>query len=159
MYRGSGSSKDDVVPGVCNNTAVRRAARNLTRFYDACMAESNMRATQYSILNLLANKGPMTMAALAELLTMDRATIGHNLRPLERDGLVTIEVGRVDRREREVGLSGLGRQREKESKPYWLKAQKQFEKEFGAEDALAMRRLMARIAKMPLTTANGKVRD
>ena len=118
-----------------------------------------MRATQYSILNLLANKGPMTMAALAELLTMDRATIGHNLRPLERDGLVTIEVGRVDRREREVDLSGLGRQREKESKPYWLKAQKQFEKEFGAEDALAMRRLMARIAKMPLTTANGKVRD
>ncbi len=146
-------------PGRCNNTAVRKAARHLTRFYDACMAETDLRTTQYSILNLLAGRGPTTMTTLAELLTMDRATMGHNLRPLERDGLVTIQVGREDRREREVALSDLGRQREAESKPYWLKAQAQFEKEFGVEDARAMRRIMARIAGMGLVAADGKIRE
>lgn len=79
---------------------------------------------------------------------MDRATMGHNLRPLERDGLITISVGLVDRREREIALSDLGRLREAEGKRQWLKAQKHFEREFGAEDALAMRRVMQRIANM-----------
>lgn len=138
-------------PGVCNNTAVRKADRHLTRFYDACMAGTSLRTTQYSILSVLAQRGSTTIAKLAELLTMDRATMGHNLRPLERDGLITIQVGRADRREREVALSEEGRRREAECKPYWVKAQQQFEKEFGVEDALAMRRVMARIATMSLT--------
>jgi DNA-binding MarR family transcriptional regulator len=138
----------DSLPGPCNNTAVRKAARHLTRFYDSCLANVGLRGTQYSILNLLAQRGPTTMSALAEKLTMDRATMGHNLRPLERDGLITISIGLADRREREIALSDLGRVRETEGKKQWLKAQKHFEKEFGAEDALAMRRVMQRIAKM-----------
>jgi DNA-binding MarR family transcriptional regulator len=138
-------------PGVCNNTALRKAARRLTRFYDACMAETGLRTTQYTILSLLASRGPTTMAALADLLSMDRATMGHNLRPLERDGLVTIQVGRDDRREREVALSNAGARIEAQSKPFWLKAQACFEKEFGKEDALAMRRLMVRIAQLDLS--------
>jgi DNA-binding MarR family transcriptional regulator len=115
------------------------------------MAETGLRATQYAILSLLATRGPTTMAALADLLSMDRATMGHNLRPLERDGLVTIQVGREDRREREVALSTLGAKTEAQSKPSWLKAQARFEMEFGTADALAMRRLMARIAQLDLT--------
>jgi len=79
---------------------------------------------------------------------MDRATMGHNLRPLERDGLVTISVGLADRREREIALSALGRLREAEGKKQWLMAQQHFEQEFGAEDALAMRRVMQRISLM-----------
>jgi DNA-binding MarR family transcriptional regulator len=138
-------------PGICNNTALRKAARRLTRFYDTCMAETGLRATQYAILSLLATRGPTTMAALADLLSMDRATMGHNLRPLERDGLVTIQVGREDRREREVALSKAGARMEAQSKPSWQKAQACFEKEFGKEDALAMRRLMVRIAQLELS--------
>jgi DNA-binding MarR family transcriptional regulator len=130
-------SRQAMNPGICNNTALRKAARRLTRFYDACMAETGLRATT-------------TMAGLADLLSMDRATMGHNLRPLERDGLVTIQVGREDRREREVALSNAGAEVEAQSKPSWLKAQACFEKEFGKEDALAMRRLMVRIAQLDL---------
>jgi DNA-binding MarR family transcriptional regulator len=146
------TSEPAINPGVCNNTALRKAARRLTRFYDACLAETGLRSTQYAILNLLAARGPTTMATLANLLSMDRATMGHNLRPLERDGLITIQVGRKDRREREVALAALGARIEAEGKPLWLKAQACFEKEFGADDALAMRRLMARIAHLDLAT-------
>jgi DNA-binding MarR family transcriptional regulator len=144
------ASRLEINPGICNNTALRKAARRLTRFYDACMAETGLRATQYTILSLLATRGPTTMATLADLLSMDRATMGHNLRPLERDGLVTINVGREDRREREVALSNLGTRLEAQSKPSWQKAQARFEKEFGIKDALAMRRMMVRIARLEL---------
>jgi DNA-binding MarR family transcriptional regulator len=141
----------DPAPGRCNSTAIRKAARHLGRFYDACLAKTGLRATQFAILNLLAQHGPATMAALAERLTMDRATMGHNLRPLERDGLVTIRVGAVDRREREVALSDLGRRSEAAGRVEWSRAQKLFEKQFGAEDAMAMRRVMDRITRMELT--------
>lgn len=144
------AKNDQPSPGVCNSTAIRKAARRMTRFYDACMAETDLRATQYTILSLLASQGSVTMATLAEMLSMDRATIGHNLRPLEREGLVTIEVGQRDRREREVALSSLGVRREKEGKVHWRKAQARFEEAFGKDDALAMRRLMARIAALDL---------
>ncbi|MFZ4875929.1 MarR family winged helix-turn-helix transcriptional regulator [Janthinobacterium sp. Mn2066] len=136
--------------GRCNNTAVRKAARHLTRFYDAHLSRVGLRGTQYAILNLLAQHGPTTMAALAARLTMDRATMGHNLRPLERDGLITIRVGQVDRREREVGLSELGEQREREGRTEWNAAQILFEAEFGVEDALAMRRIMGRITRLEI---------
>lgn len=85
---------------------------------------------------------------------MDRATMGHNLRPLERDGLISISVGVADRREREIALSDLGRLRETEGKAQWLKAQKHFEKEFGAEDALAMRRVMQRISSLEFSASD-----
>ena len=137
-------------PGICNNTALRKAARRITRFYDACMAETGLRATQYAILSLLSDRGPTTMAALAALLSMDRATMGHNLRPLERDGLVELQVGRLDRRQREVVLTDQGTQRAAEGRPAWLKAQASFEAQFGMEDALAMRRMMARIVQLDL---------
>lgn len=91
------------------------------------------------------------MATLADLLSMDRATMGHNLRPLEREGLITICVGRKDRREREVALSDAGKRTEAKSKPLWLTAQARFEEEFGEDEALAMRTLMARIVALELS--------
>lgn len=81
---------------------------------------------------------------------MDRATMEHNLRPLESDGLVSIKVAREDRRAREIALTARGRRREAECRPHWLKAQRRFEKEFGVADALAMRRMMTRVATMSL---------
>jgi DNA-binding MarR family transcriptional regulator len=145
------TSHPEITPGICNNTALRKAARRLTRFYDACMAQTGLRATQYTILSLLAAHGPTTMAKLADLLFMDRATMGHNLRPLERDGLVTIQIGRADRRDREIALSSLGARTEAQSKPAWQNAQVRFEKAFGKSDALAMRRMMVRIAHLELS--------
>jgi DNA-binding MarR family transcriptional regulator len=142
-------SSDDAV-GACNNTVIRKAARNLTKFYDACMADTSLRATQYAILSVLSRSGSTTVANLAALLTLDRTTMGHNLRPLARDGLVSIKVGREDRREREIALTARGRRREAASRPYWLEAQRRFEEEFGVDDALAMRRVMTRVAQMSL---------
>jgi DNA-binding MarR family transcriptional regulator len=135
-------STDIDIPGLCNCTKVRRAARHITRFYDACLSESGIRVTQYAILGHLKHRGPKTMLELADLMTMDRATVGHNLRPLERDGLVTIEVSKTDRRARIVSVTNAGLERIALGRPGWDRAQAEFETQFGVRDAAAMRRVM-----------------
>src|SRR5260221_3101773 len=79
------------IPGLCNCTKIRRAARHITRFYDARLSESGLRVTQYAILGHLKHRGPKTMLELELLLSMDHATYGHMLCPLDRDGHLLIE--------------------------------------------------------------------
>src|SRR5271169_5325297 len=78
-------------PQECNCFAVRSAARHVTQFYDQHLASSGLRTTQFSILSKLKRNGPMTINRLAEDMAMDRTTLGRNILPLERDGLIRIE--------------------------------------------------------------------
>jgi DNA-binding MarR family transcriptional regulator len=134
---------DDLdIPFLCNCTKIRRAARHLTRFYDSCLAGTGVRITQYSILAHLKWQGPMTMADLAALFALDRATIGHNLRVLERDGLVTIKVSREDRRSRIVTVTGAGLECIAAGRPAWDRAQAEFQKLYGEQNASVMRGMM-----------------
>ena len=92
----------------CNCHALRQAMRRVTQLYDHALAPAGLRVTQFSLLARLHELGPMSMKALAEALVMDRATLGHNLRPLEAEGLVVVAVGK-DRRSRLVTLTPEGR--------------------------------------------------
>jgi DNA-binding MarR family transcriptional regulator len=130
------------IPGLCNCTKLRSAARHVSRFYDAQLAGSGLRITQYAILGHLKLRGPKSMLELAELMTMDRTTIGRDLRPLERDGLVKIEVSPTDRRIRLVSITKAGLERVAIGWPGWDRAQAEFEAEFGAANAVAMREMM-----------------
>src|SRR5258706_2561528 len=77
--------------GACNCFAVRSAARHVTQFYDQVLAPSGLRATQYTMLAKLKRLGPLQIKALATEMAMDRTTLGRNILPLERDGLITTE--------------------------------------------------------------------
>ena len=74
----------------CICLAVRQAARHVTQSYDQFLAPAGLRTTQFSILAKLKRNGPMTINALAAELVMDRTTLGRNILPLERDGLISI---------------------------------------------------------------------
>ena len=73
---------------------------------------------------------------------MDRATVGHNLRPLERDGLITAAVSEADRRVRIVSITDEGLERVALRRPGWDRAQAKFQSCFDAERAAAMRQMM-----------------
>ena len=98
-------------PELCNCLAVRQAARHVTQFYDQFLAPAGLRTTQFSILARLQRLGPMTISVLAADLVMDRTTLGRNLQPLEREGLVAVVKGRTDRRSREIRLTDTGVER------------------------------------------------
>lgn len=130
---------------ICNCLAVRQAARQLTQLYDDALAETGLRITQYSVLAHLARIEPATMQTLAETLVLDRTTLSHNLKPLERDGLVVIGVAEDDQRVRLLRLTAAGKAKLREARTAWAATQKRFEAAFGgAEEAIALRQQLAR---------------
>ncbi|HUC49713.1 MAG TPA: MarR family winged helix-turn-helix transcriptional regulator [Xanthobacteraceae bacterium] len=133
-------------PAGCNCLALRQAARHVSQFYDQFLAPSGLRTTQYSILARLQRNGAMTINALAADLVIDRTTLGRNLLPLEREGLIAIEPGQADRRSKDVRLTGVGATRLRSARRGWEEAQAQFEKTFGVRRAKDLRALLHEIA-------------
>jgi len=129
-------------PEVCHCFAVRSAARHVTQFYDQLLEPTGLRITQYSILAMLKRLGPLTINALAKVLLTDRTTLGRNILPLERDGLIKIEQGASDRRAKELHLTTAGEKRLQAARPAWLKAQATFESSFGPKRAETLRALL-----------------
>jgi DNA-binding MarR family transcriptional regulator len=129
-------------PEECNCFAVRSAARHVTQFYDQLLAPTGLRTTQYSILAKLKRLGPLTINALAKETVMDRTTLGRNILPLERDGLIRIVKGAVDRRAKELRLTTAGEKRLQAARHSWSKAQADFETTFGPKRAATLRAML-----------------
>ena len=132
-------------PQECNCLAIRQAARHVTQFYDQLFAPVGLRATQFAILNRLRRDGPMTINALAAALVMDRTTLGRNILPLERDGLIEIVASPADRRRRELRLSAAGAEKLRQASERWAVAQARFDAVFGSERAAALRGLLREV--------------
>jgi DNA-binding MarR family transcriptional regulator len=56
----------------CTCTTLRRATRAVTAAYDAALAPSGLRITQFSILRKLARLGPLPVKRLAAEAALDR---------------------------------------------------------------------------------------
>lgn len=129
---------------ICNCLAIRQAARQITQLYDAALASTGLRVTQYSVIAVLDRLGPSTLQELAAELVMDRSTLGHNLRPLEREGLVVLATDPRDKRTRRLELTPEGKKRLEQARRAWRRAQEQFESRYGEADAKELRRLLLR---------------
>jgi|GraSoi_2013_60cm_1033757.scaffolds.fasta_scaffold68895_1 DNA-binding MarR family transcriptional regulator len=130
---------------LCNCLSLRQATRRVTQLYDQALAPIDLRATQYSLLVQIDALGPIALNPLAETLVMDRATLGHNVRPLKARGLLRIKVGK-DRRSREISLTQAGRDLLVEGRKLWRQAQQSFENEMGRDTAASLRGLLHRVA-------------
>jgi DNA-binding MarR family transcriptional regulator len=131
----------------CFVSAARKASRRLTQFYDSALEPSGLRSTQYTILAELARSAtPPTLAELASALVSDRSAVGHNLRPLVRDGYVALEPGAGDRRERRIVLTARGQSKHGEARPLWQAAQNEFLAVHGRERSESLRAVLLDIA-------------
>ena len=140
----------ELKPELCNCLALRQAARHVTQFYDQYLVPTGVRTTQFSILAKLKRSGPMTINALAEQMVMDRTTLGRNIQPLEREGLISVRQGRADRRSKEVHLTDAGEVTYPAAAKAWTEAQARFEGVFGGERATDLRELMRAVTTSEL---------
>ena len=141
-------------PEDCNCLAVRQAARHVTQSYDAFLLAAGLRTTQFSILAKLRRLGPMTINALAAEMVMDRTTLGRNIRPLQREGLLAGAPGQSDRRSKELRLTEAGVERLRTAVGGWTRAQEQFGTVFGAERAAELRSLLHTVSRSDLGAAD-----
>jgi DNA-binding MarR family transcriptional regulator len=129
-------------PEDCNCLAVRQAARHVTQLYDGFLAPAGLRTTQFSILAKLRRLGPMTINTLARDLVMDRTTLGRNILPLEREGLIAVVKASSDRRSKELRLTDAGAARLRAAVKGWTQAQARFEAVFGGKRTSDLRTLL-----------------
>lgn len=127
---------------LCHCLALRQASRTITNAYDAALAPTGLRVTQFSILLTLSARSPMTVNQLAAALVLDRTTLTRNLKPLERDELLATAPGEHDGRERLIALTPAGRARLAEAMPPWRAAQKAFERQIGKMKTTELRALL-----------------
>jgi hypothetical protein len=116
-----------------------------------------------------ASGGPMTPAEVtawekigelvsrfqsADRIVMDQSTIGQNLRPLERDGLISLHQDVSDRRRTCVKLAKKGRDRLAAARPLWAGAQERLENFLGTQEAAQLRATLLNIAYEPLLNSD-----
>lgn len=107
----------------CACSALRRITRSVTSAYDEALKPVGLRITQFSVLRTLDRLGPVSVSRLAAETALDRSTMGRNLDPLERRGLVSLAVGEADQRERVVSLTEAGAAAIATALPHWRACQ------------------------------------
>lgn len=107
----------------CLCSTLRRMTRAVTAHYDKALRDSGLRITQFAILRTLKRVGPVAVTRLAAEVAIDRSTMGRNLDPLERRGLVLLAVSDTDQRARTVHLTKAGDAAIEVALPFWRSAQ------------------------------------
>jgi len=143
----------------CNCLAIRSAARHMTQFYDQLLAGTGLRATQFSILAALSELAPLTINGLAKVMVMDRTTLGRNILPLERDGLIRIAPAAGDRRAKELHLTKAGAKRLQVALKEWSAAQSRFEERFGPKRATELRATMRAVVATELDAGKARAQS
>lgn len=133
-------------PSTCSNGAVRRASRRMAQIYDEAFAPFGLKATQYSLMNHIAQANAPKMRDLAQSLVMDLSALGHTLKPLVRDGFVLVQVDELDRRSRRVLLTEAGQRKYEEARVVSKQMAVRFDEAFGVQAACELRKAMDFIA-------------
>src|SRR5215469_12939324 len=118
------------LPCACAN--LRRAARVITRLYDAALRPSGLGVAQFTLLQALNTAPGMSQKQLASLLEIDSTTLTRTLEPLRRAGWLRSTVG-DDRREVRLALTAAGKRAYRRALPYWERAQDDFVRALGRE--------------------------
>lgn len=116
----------------------------MTQIYDRHMAKEGLRTTQFSVLAKLSRLERVSINELAKSMVMDRTTLGRAIRPLEREGLLTIGPG-DDGRTRSLRLTPAGEARLEAAAGRWRDAQAEFETAFGPREAADLRSTLNRV--------------
>ena len=134
-----------MLPVACYCTQSRRAANLLTDIYDAALAPSGLRVTQFSLLRAVGRLDAPTLGSLAEATGLDRSTLGRNLRRMEADGLIRIAPGK-DARTRVVLLTDAACAALDRAAPLWQATQERIARALPPESRADLAALAGRLA-------------
>ena len=130
-----------VAPRGCTNLKLKQASRLVARHYDAHVAPTGLRHTQYSLLSHVVKLGPCRAGELAAAMRLDASTLSRNLQPLIERGLVDVAPG-DDQRSRVVQTSAAGSALRLEAQKSWKRAQLALNQKLGPARVAALHALL-----------------
>jgi DNA-binding MarR family transcriptional regulator len=95
----------------------------LTQHYERSFRGSHLRATQFTLLAVLTQTGPLPLSSLAAQAGLERTTLTRNLRLLQAKGFIRVGTIEADQRVRRIELTRAGRTAAEQGLPAWRKAQ------------------------------------
>ena len=116
------------LPCMCGS--FRRTSRALTQFYEQALRPIELRATQFTILQVLSRASEVSQGQLGEMLAMDSTTLTRTLAIMQRHGWIAERRGE-DQRERRVRLSGAGQTKLNRAMVVWEEVQRRLCKQLG----------------------------
>lgn len=128
-------------PRGCTNFKLRQITRTVSRRYDAAVAASGLKTTQYSLLSHIGGLEPVRPSDLAARMNLDVSTLSRNLQPLVAQGWVELGPG-PDARTRLVSLTEAGRAKRAEAQRLWKQAQQNLNDTLGAERVAQLHQLI-----------------
>ena len=141
----------------CYCATLRQAARAATSFYEEVLADSGVRATQFTILQVLQTAPDLQTTEVGELLGIDQTTATQTLALMKKSKLVVDAKG-TDRRERRWRLAPLGETTFRKIQPKWERAQAMVERRLGRAEAIALKKYAFRAA-CEFSAADDSVRE
>ena len=128
-------------PRGCTNLKLRQLSRAVTRHYDAYVAPTGLKNTQYSLLSHVVLLGPIKPSALAARMRLDASTLTRNLQPLVAQGWLTQGPG-DDARSRLIAATDAGREKRAEGQRAWKQAQLALNARLGGDRVAALHALI-----------------
>ncbi len=116
------------LPCMCGS--FRRTSRALTQVYEQALRPLGLRATQFTILQVLSLAGEVSQGQLGYMLAMDSTTLTRTLAIMGGRGWVAERRGK-DRRERWLRLTKDGEIQLKRAQPVWEKVQSRLRRQLG----------------------------
>jgi DNA-binding MarR family transcriptional regulator len=113
----------------------------VTRHYDAYVAATGLKNTQYSLLSHAVLLGPIRPSDLARRMRLDASTLTRNLQPLVAQGWLQLGPGE-DARSRLVEATDEGRAKRAEGQRAWKQAQLALNARLGPERMAALHALI-----------------
>jgi len=112
-------SKDSVAEGSeCMAFNLKKATRAVQNLFDKAFKSIGLEGTQYTVLAHIYISGPITLTKLADLMSVNRTTLGRNLKPLEKKGLISIKSD-DDRRAKLIAITNNGIEVLTRAQPIW----------------------------------------
>jgi DNA-binding MarR family transcriptional regulator len=119
-------------PLPCMCATLRRTSRALTQLYEQALRPLGLRATQLTILQVLARAGEVSQGQLSEMLAMDTTSLTRTLGIMRRQAWIAERRG-DDRRERRLRLTKAGEKQLRRALPVWEKVQSRLHRQLGAK--------------------------
>lgn len=114
----------------CACASLRRASRLLTQQYEEALRPLGLRASQFTVLQMLSIVGEANQGEIAHMLAMDSTTLTRTLGVMARSGWLARQHG-DDRREWQFRLAPAGQKKLKQALPRWERVQETLRRKLG----------------------------
>jgi DNA-binding MarR family transcriptional regulator len=136
----------------CMCAGFRRTTRALTQLYEQTFRPLGLRASQFTILQVLSRAGEVSQGQLGNMLAMDSTTLTRTLKIMRQQRWIAEHRGE-DRRERRLRLSKEGKALLDRAAPEWTRVQARLRRELGENTWESLARLSDRVTSVALEQA------